>query len=138
MTTADLIRVPFEDVAVTVSGAVKRPGHYELTEGKDLAELLGLAGGLASTATRQLPIRVIRKNNQERESKIEIPYPESGIPQLHLSVDDVLQVPSVGELQRTVLLIGAIGAVALVVRRVLGLGRDGATDQRPEPARERG
>jgi hypothetical protein len=26
----DLIRIPFEDVSVTVDGAVKRPGHYEL------------------------------------------------------------------------------------------------------------
>src|SRR5438132_937383 len=32
----DLIRVPFEDVAVTVDGAVKRSGHYELVHGKDL------------------------------------------------------------------------------------------------------
>ena len=36
-----------------------------------------------------------------------------------------------------VLIVGAIGAVALVVRKVLGLrDRDRTTDQQPEPVRE--
>src|SRR4051812_39321611 len=66
----DLIRIPFEDVAVTVGGAVRRPGRYELIQSKDFAELLDIAGGFASTATRQLPIRLVRKNEQERESLV--------------------------------------------------------------------
>jgi len=73
---------------------------------------LDVAGGFASTATRQLPIRLVRKNEQERDSQIDVPYPKEGIPQLVLHVDDTVVVPSVGELQRTVLLVGAIaGAV---------------------------
>src|SRR5207302_5870641 len=65
----DLIRIPFEDVAVNVGGAVRRPGRYELIHSKDFAELLDIAGGFASTATRQPPIRLVRKNDQERESQ---------------------------------------------------------------------
>jgi len=89
----DLIRVPFEDVAVNVGGAVRRPGRYELIHSKDLAELLDVAGGFASTATRQLPIRLVRKNEQERDSQIDVPYPKEGIPQLVLHVDDTVVVP---------------------------------------------
>ena len=108
----DLIRVPFEEISVTVGGAVRRPGRYELIHSKDFAELLDVAGGFASTATRQLPIRLIRKNEQERESQIDVPYPKEGIPQLSLHVDDTVIVPGVSELQRTVLLVGAVaGAV---------------------------
>jgi protein involved in polysaccharide export with SLBB domain len=108
----DVIRVPFEDVAVVIGGAVKRPGRYELIHGKDFAELLDLAGGFATTATRQLPIRLIRKNEQERDSQVDVPIPKDGVPQLVLRADDAVVVPSVTELQRTVLLIGAIaGAV---------------------------
>src|SRR6267142_1889089 len=96
----DLIRVPFEEVAVTVGGAVRRPGRYELIDGKDLAELLDLAGGLATTATRQLPLRLVRKNEQEREAETDVAFPKEGIPQLSLRPDDTVLLPSVTELQR--------------------------------------
>src|SRR5262249_5191033 len=97
---------------VTVGGAVRRPGKYELVAGKGLDELLDLAGGMATTATRQLPIRLLRKNDKERESQIDVPFPKEGIPELALRPDETVYVPSVTELQRTVLLVGAIaGAV---------------------------
>lgn len=105
----DLIRVPFEDVAVTVDGAVKRPGHYELVNGKDLSELIDIAGGLASTATRQLPLKLVRKNDKEHAHQIDVAYPPGdGLPQLALQVDDSIHVPVTSELQRSVLLVGAI------------------------------
>src|SRR5207245_9219104 len=43
----DLARVPFEELAVPVGGAVRRPGRYALVQGKYLAGLLWLGGGLA-------------------------------------------------------------------------------------------
>jgi polysaccharide biosynthesis/export protein len=108
----DVIRVPFEEVAVTIGGAVRRPGRFELVKTKDFSELLDVAGGLASTATRQLPIRLVRKNDLERDAQIDIPFPKEGIPQLPLRTDDGVTVPGVGELQRSVLLVGAVaGAV---------------------------
>src|SRR6266446_9494425 len=110
----DLIRVPFEDLNVTVDGAVKRPGHYELVHTKDLTELIDIAGGLASTATRQLPVKLVRKNEKEHAQQIDIGYPSGdGLPQVALQVDDSIHVPAIHELQRSVLLMGAIaGATA--------------------------
>src|SRR6266403_493608 len=94
----DLIRVPFEDVSVNVDGAVKRPGHYELVHGKDLGELIDLAGGLTSTATRQLPIKLVRRNDKERAQQIDVAYPaDAGLPQFALQVDDAIHVPTVSE-----------------------------------------
>src|SRR5438128_1516514 len=110
----DLIRVPFEDVSVNVDGAVRRPGRYELVHGKDLTELIQLAGGLASTSTRHLPLKVVRRDDSEHARQVDVAYPAGdALPQLVMQVDDAVHVPSVSELQRSVLLIGAIaGAVA--------------------------
>src|SRR6185295_19177336 len=110
----DLIRVPFEDVSVSVDGAVWRPGRYELVHGKDLAELIQLAGGLASTSTRHLPLKVVRRDDKEHARQIDVAYPAGeALPQLAMQVDDAVHVPTVSELQRSVLLIGAIaGALA--------------------------
>jgi len=110
----DLIRVPFEDVAVTVTGAVNRPGRYELINTKDFSELMEVACGFSSIATRQLPLRLVRKDQHERQSQTDVPFPSgaSALPELALHADDLVYVPSVVDLQRSVLLVGAIaGAV---------------------------
>src|SRR5207302_185314 len=52
----DVVRVPFEELAASIGGAVNRPGRYELIGTRDLSELLNLGGGLAPTATQLLPI----------------------------------------------------------------------------------
>jgi polysaccharide export outer membrane protein len=108
----DVIRVPFEEVAVTVGGAVRRPGRYELVASKDLDELLDLAGGLANYATRQLPLRLVRRDERERETQMDVAFPKEGLPRLALRADDSVGVPSASELQRTVLLVGAIAGAA--------------------------
>jgi protein involved in polysaccharide export with SLBB domain len=109
----DVIKVPFEELGATVGGAVRRPGHYELIESQDLRELIELAGGLATTATRQLPIRLVRADEREIQTQSVVPYPKEGLPQLPLRAEDHVDVPSVSELQRSVLVIGAVsGAVA--------------------------
>ena len=60
LSDGDIIVVPFESFVATISGAVQRPGRYELVGTKDIAELVNAAGGLRSTATRQLPVEVSR------------------------------------------------------------------------------
>ncbi len=105
----DLIRIPFEELAVTVDGAVRRPGRYELVQSKDFVELVDIAGGLASTATRQLPLKLVRKNEKERALQIDVAFPAgNGLPDLPMQMDDVIHVPIVSELQRSILLVGAI------------------------------
>ncbi len=54
----DVVTVPFAQVTVAASGAVKRPGNYELTSSHDIAELLDLAGGMKPDVTHSLPILV--------------------------------------------------------------------------------
>jgi protein involved in polysaccharide export with SLBB domain len=125
----DVIAVPTEGVAVTIGGPVYRPGRYELIKSKDLAELLELAGGLKSAATRQLPLRLVRRDDEERAALKQIPFPADGLPNLSLRDDDIVQIPSTEELQRGVLLIGAItGANAIdeatSIKRLSILGGD--------------
>lgn len=104
----DVIAVPFADVAVIVSGAVNRPGSYELVRTKDLTELLKLAGGLKSNAVRSLPIRVIHRNPRQQLATTELKFSDTGVPNATLQDNDVVEVPGPEELQRTVLLIGAV------------------------------
>ena len=62
----DVVRVPYEELAATIDGAVNRPGRYELIGTKDLAELVELAGGLAPGVTQQVAIRLVRVQADDR------------------------------------------------------------------------
>lgn len=119
----DVIRVPFEGMTASVTGAVHRPGRFELIHGKDLAELMALAGGPTSAATHALPLRLLRKDAGEREAQQEVPFPSGPLPALGLQPDDALFVPAASELQQSVLLVGAIAGTqatdeATALRRV--------------------
>lgn len=104
----DVVRVPFAELTVTITGAVRRPGTYELVETKDLAELLDLAGGLTSAAARRLPVRLIRRNDQQQEVVRELAFAAGRSPNAPLRDDDTIVVRGAEELQRSVLLIGAV------------------------------
>lgn len=110
----DLIRVPFEEVTVDISGAVNRPGHFELTGSKNLAEAVDLAGGFSVSVTRKLPIRIVRKGADDRAALIQVPFGgDESVPSVAVEASDTIYVPNVSDLQQTVLLIGAVaGSVA--------------------------
>ncbi|MEO6772809.1 MAG: SLBB domain-containing protein [Kofleriaceae bacterium] len=99
----DVVRVPFPLTMVQVTGAVRRPGGYELTGTQDLAELLGLAGGLAPDAAKE-PIRIVRRNAQQQDTYVDVPVGGNS----SLADDDRVIVRGTEDLQRTVLLIGAV------------------------------
>jgi len=109
----DVITVPFESMVATISGAVHRPGQYELVGAKDLAELVQVAGGLRPDSTRQLPIIISRRDaSTDRLTQYRVTFPKDGLPALPISTEDDVHVPGVEELQRSVMLVGAIkGAV---------------------------
>lgn len=105
----DVIDIPDAEVEVDIAGPVNAPGHYELIATRDLSELLELAGGLKSSASRALPIRVTRRNPEERRSMIPVAFEAGGrVPNLALQDDDQIVVPSSSELDRSVSLVGAV------------------------------
>jgi protein involved in polysaccharide export with SLBB domain len=104
----DVVTVPAATTVATISGAVRRPGAYELVKTKDLVELVQLAGGFTSSAARALPIRLIRRNEQNHEVSMELRFAGDAAPAQALRDDDAIIVPSAQEMQRTVLLIGAV------------------------------
>lgn len=110
----DVVRVPSEDLAVSVSGPVRRAGRYELVKSRDLAELLDLAGGLKSEASRRLPIRIVRRDENERPVVATVPLPTDGapMPAVPLHDDDAVLVPSATELAPAVLLVGALAGAS--------------------------
>ncbi|WP_242344759.1 SLBB domain-containing protein [Anaeromyxobacter terrae] len=108
----DVVRVPFEELAVTVDGAVNRPGRYELIGTRDLAEVVQVAGGLAATATRQLPVSIVRRLPDDRQDQQLLPFTAGGqVPSAKLQHDDAVHLPDYLELQRSVMVVGAIKGV---------------------------
>jgi protein involved in polysaccharide export with SLBB domain len=104
----DVVTVPAAAVVASINGAVRRPGAYELTKTKDLVELLQLAGGFTSAMARDLPVRLIRRNEKSHEVSTDLRFVGDTPPAQALRDDDVVIIPSAQELQRTVLLIGAV------------------------------
>lgn len=104
----DVVDVPFSGMTVSISGPLHSPGTYELVKSKDLAELLDLAGGFTSSVTRTLPIRLIRRNQHEQAVFRDLPFSAGSSPNLLLADGDSILVRSTDELQRSVLLIGAV------------------------------
>lgn len=49
----DVVFIPLKETRVQLHGAVNRPAFYELTDGDDLLDVLGAAGGFAPEANRK-------------------------------------------------------------------------------------
>lgn len=100
----DVVRVPFPGTLVKVTGAVRRPGQYEVIAAKDLNEAIELAGGLAPNVAKALPVRIVRRNAQQQDTYLDIAVGANA----QLQDDDRVVVRGADDLQRTVLLIGAV------------------------------
>jgi protein involved in polysaccharide export with SLBB domain len=109
----DVVRVPFEEIAATIEGGVNRPGRYELVAAKDLAELVDIAGGLSSGATRQDAITLVRRTPEDRRVAEKVSFGADGsLPAVELRHDDVVRVPDLSDVQRFVRVRGAITGAA--------------------------
>jgi len=104
----DVVTVPFANPLVAISGAVRRPGTYELVASKDLAELLELAGGFTSGIARNLPIQIVHRNEHQQDIASELAFAGSAAPNVSLADEDRIFVRGSDEVQRSVLLIGAV------------------------------
>jgi polysaccharide biosynthesis/export protein len=112
----DVVAVPFQQVVVTVSGAVNRPGKYELTGTTDLAELVFLAGGLAPNATQGLPVTLVRRSPDDRLEQTLVSFGVGGkLPDLKLQREDSVWFPYALELQQSVTVIGAIAGATVTM-----------------------
>ena len=108
----DLLSVPFASPVVTISGAVRRPGQYELVASKDLAELLELGGGFTSSVSRTLPLRLLRRNARQHQAVTELQFAGDTAPNALLQDDDQIIVRGSEEFERTVLILGAVVGAA--------------------------
>ena len=109
----DAIRVPFQSLVAGISGAVNRPGRYELVGTCDLAELVELAGGLTPGATTGLPVQVVRRAPDEKLSRLSFDFAAGGrLPAVAMVREDTVWIPAFLELQQSVTITGALAGVA--------------------------
>lgn len=105
----DVIEIPTKQLVASIAGPVQRPGTYELVGTKDLAELVDLAGGLKGSVALQLPIRILRNDDQQHAAYMHVPFgPGGALPSVPLRDEDNVIVRGPEELQRTVLITGAV------------------------------
>lgn len=102
----DTVFVPLRALEVEVSGAVQRPGRYELVAGRDVSELLELAGGYTIEAAGGLPLRLSGRAEGDRVSVRSLASQGAG--HTALRDGDRLHVPSLADLRRTVVVEGAV------------------------------
>ena len=104
----DVVRVPFEELAATIGGAVNRPGRYELVKTRDFAELVDLGGGLAPSATQLLPVSLVRRGQNDREDLKLFDFADGKLPAVAVQSEDTVRIPAAAELQQAVVVVGAI------------------------------
>ncbi|WBX76173.1 SLBB domain-containing protein [Tenacibaculum ovolyticum] len=101
----DVIIIKPYDKLVTVEGAVKRPGLYEMKEGETVADLLKYCSGFISNAYKQ-NIIIERVNGKQKEI-VEIPFKELSIEKLkdgdYIKVNEI-----VDEFSNRIVIAGAI------------------------------
>ena len=97
------IHVPPRRPAVTLQGAVRRPGEYELRDGGSLRELLDLTGGLAPTGAAG-EARLTRVGSDGRKETISLDVRNGDVP---LQGGDALYVPPLTFIQDVVEVRGA-------------------------------
>lgn len=105
----DVVHVPKAGMLVGIGGPVRDPGRYELVATRDMDELMDLAGGFRSSTAYSLPIRITRRDRNERSVTIKLKIAKGERPpNIPLQDDDLVAVSGTGELERTIMLVGAV------------------------------
>jgi protein involved in polysaccharide export with SLBB domain len=103
----DTIYVPLREFEIEATGAVRRPGHYELVGARTVGELLELAGGPSNDVALGLPLRITTRTKGDRLEirSIDNLAEAAAAP---LRPGDVVHLPALSDLQRTVTVEGAV------------------------------
>src|SRR5215472_8354168 len=118
----DTVFVPPRELEVQVTGAVKRPGRYELVRERNVRELLEVAGGLSSNAATGLPLRLTTRESGDHLAVHSLA--QAAAPQTVLHPGDIVHVPALADLGRNVVVEGAI------VGNLPAVGGSGEADRR--------
>jgi polysaccharide biosynthesis/export protein len=107
------IHVPPRAGSVTLSGAVRRPGEYEIGATSSLRELLNLVGGLSETAT-PADARLTRVGSGDRREAMPLDLRAALAPpaDFQLRPGDAIYVPAISSLQDVVEVRGAFNGGA--------------------------
>lgn len=91
----DTVFVPLKDKVVQVTGAVKRPGEYEIFQEKNIEDLIKLAGGVSPGAAKFLPIRVVRYDENGKKRILIVANSKEDRKDFLVNGADVIVVPHV-------------------------------------------
>jgi protein involved in polysaccharide export with SLBB domain len=103
-----LIHVPPRGGFVTLSGAVRRPGEYEIAADGTLSDILRLTGGLSqNAAATEARLTRLRPDGRQETISLDLGRALTGPADVPLRPGDVLFVPALGILQDVIEVRGA-------------------------------
>ena len=106
--SGDVVFVPPYDKEVKLSGAVKRPGRFELVENETLADLLAMGGGFTANAYKR-DVGLVRNDFQAGKTVIELELATQPAATYQLlDGDEVMVRESSSELASAVFIEGAV------------------------------
>lgn len=94
--SGDVIFVPLRKKTVSLFGAVNNPGIYEIVREKNISELLDLAGGTTPGLSKESPFRIIRLEQENRQTLTVDPAPLA-LQQTAIQDGDLIYVPEKGK-----------------------------------------
>jgi polysaccharide biosynthesis/export protein len=106
------VHVPPRSGSVTLSGAVRRPGEYEIGGTPSLRELLNLAGGLSETAAPDARLTRIGSGDRREATPLDLRSALAPPADFQLRPGDAIYVPAISTLQDVVELRGAFNGTA--------------------------
>ena len=129
----DVVFLPVRDLEVEISGAVKRPGRYELVRERNVRELLELAGGLTSDAATSQPLRLTTRESGDRVVVHSLPQANAGQTPLHSG--DAVHIARLTDLRQSVVVEGAIVGRPGQVTGIVEPDRRAGVTERPSDDR---
>lgn len=107
------IHVPPRAPSVTLSGAFRRPGEYEMSSSASLAELIEVTGGLSqSAASSEARLTRVLPDGHKETVSLDLGRALARPADVQLQPGDALFVPSLGILQDVVEIRGAFNGTA--------------------------
>lgn len=91
----DVIFIPKQRGAVKIEGPVSRPGIYELSQEKNLAQIVKLSGGFTRAMSKMQPLKVIRFADGGKKFILNVVQTKSALKNFKIKAGDIVIVPDV-------------------------------------------
>lgn len=89
----DVVFVSKHRGAVRIEGPVARPGLYELSGERDVQDVINLAGGMSSSASKVNPVKIVRFADGGKKFVLDVDNAHNKLSTFKIKAGDIIVVP---------------------------------------------